>query len=288
MENDRWVIYDGNLIKANETVVPVESRGLMYGDGCFESFPAYSGKYFKLKEHLARLEEAAEFLDFDYPEDLAIKSFRPLSDALLQRNNLETGDAILRIQLWRSGGRGYGTLENQVIHYSIITSPLPEFKDSVSLATVDIRRIPSVSMPSKFKLTNNINYITAARQADKQGADDALMFTVGGNLSETTIANIFWISGNHIYTPSTDCDLLPGITRNTLIEVIRQLPDYELKIGQFKRDHILNADAAWICNSLRKIISVSHIDDHLFDINHPFLTLLKSKYNDLIQSELAN
>ncbi|MDX1586546.1 MAG: hypothetical protein R3222_07375, partial [Balneolaceae bacterium] len=82
MEDNRWVIYDGELIKASQPAVPVESRGLMYGEGCFETLRAYKGAFFKAKDHLDRLKRASRFLGLDYPDRLEFDSFRRLSQDL--------------------------------------------------------------------------------------------------------------------------------------------------------------------------------------------------------------
>lgn len=286
MEDDRWVIYDGELIRASQPVVPVESRGLMYGEGCFETLRSYQGAYFKAREHLQRLKETAGYLGFLYPEELMTASFIQQSGELLEKNRLSEVDAVIRIQLWSSGGRGYGIRANQEIHYSMLATPLPEYPSEVTLATVDTRRIPSESLPSQFKLTNNINYMAAAREAAQQGADDALMLTIDNKISETTIANLFWVTGNTVYTPSQECDLLPGITRNTLIDILGRSGSYEIKEGEYDFEHILQADSVWICNSLRHMIGVSRIDKHHFDSEHDFLNRLKNEFERRVQKEL--
>lgn len=67
---DSTIIHDGNIKKSTEVAVPVTSRGLMYGDGCFETIRSYSGLLFKLNEHLKRLNNGLKFLDIHQPESL--------------------------------------------------------------------------------------------------------------------------------------------------------------------------------------------------------------------------
>lgn len=286
MESNNWVIYDGNLKRAAEPVAPVESRGLMYGDGCFETLRSYKGAYFRLGDHLDRLQASARFLDINFPEGLVIDSFKKQTGNLFEKNRLKDHDAVVRIQLWRSGQRGYGTQNDHQSHYSILATPLPEIPASVSLATVDIKRIPNKSLPSRYKLTNNINYISAARQARQKGADDALMLTLEGYLSETTLANLFWITGDTVCTPSEECDLLPGITRNVLIRLIRESDDIALEEGKFRSEDIYKADAAWICNSVRELVPVSRIDSVTYDFQHFLLKQLGESYKKFLHSEL--
>lgn len=287
MENNRWVIYDGNLIRANQSVVPVESRGLMYGDGCFETLRVYKGAHFKLESHLDRLRAGAEFLGLKVPAGLEPSPIKKKLEKLLHKNRLKEEDSIVRVQLWREGGRGYHVQDIDESHYSILALPLPDMVSSVSLASVDLRRIPEKSLPSRFKLSNNINYITAARQAAEKGADDALMQTVDGYLSETTIANIFWISGSTVFTPSRECDLLPGITRSIIIQLVEEHSELEILEGKYSLKDIYEADAVWICNSVREVMAVSQIDDVAYNPDHHIVDQLKESFKKFIQSELA-
>ena len=277
MGTDQKVIFNGDFISAQEPVVPVQSRGLMYGDGCFETLRSYSGSFLHLQEHVERFRSGARFLGLQFPKFFHEKVLAQSLEKLLLENGLAAAGAVIRFQLWREGRRGYQTEENSESNFAITVSKLPVIKESIKLALVNTRRIPDASLPSSFKLSNNINYIMAAREASAKGADDALMQTLDGHLSETTIANIFWIEQGTIYSPSKECDLLPGITRNILIELCEKL-GVKVKQGKYTADKILDAEAVWICNSVREMVPVSHIGDTKFDIQHPVFKNLKEEF----------
>lgn len=287
MENKRWVIYNGDIIRAVQPVVPVESRGLMYGDGCFETFRVYGGRYFRLEAHLDRLRAGVSFLGMTYPADLEIPSLKQLVLQLLSRNSIPKNDAVIRIQIWREGRRGYGPEKDKSTQYSIMAMPLPEYPEAAKLATVDIRRIPGAALPSEFKLCNNINYIVATARARKKDADDALMQTMDGHISETTIGNLFWISGNTVYTPSEKCDLLPGITREVLIGIILQQEELTLETGLYTPNNLANAEAVWMTNSVRELLPVKQIGNQFFDIDQPVFVSLKNAFKMYVKENLA-
>ncbi len=155
-----------------------------------------------------------------------------------------------------------------------IMSEKPDDSDrSVELITSRYRRISSVSLPSDVKWTNGINYILAAREAAEKNADDALMLTSDGYLSESTIANIFWRYDNTVYTPSEDCDLLPGITRALTMDVLNEF-DFPVQTGKFQPEELMKADTVWLCNSIREWYPVSRIDDHHFTTDKSFWSTL--------------
>ncbi|HEX6982566.1 MAG TPA: aminotransferase class IV [Balneolaceae bacterium] len=276
MKDNERIIYDSRLISAGEAVAPAHSRGLMYGDGLFETFRTYSAKTFLLEQHLKRLKEGLNLLKIPFPSDLAIENLKPLIFRLLKAKDLSNDDAIIRIQVWRDGERGYMPDTSANSHFSIIASKCPKIFKKPVLATVETRRIPSVALPSTYKFSNGINYILAANEAVDKGADDVLMQTTNGKISETTIANIFWIKGDKIFTPSIDCDLIPGITRSILIDL--SADGLSLDVGEFELNAILEADAVFMTNSVREILPVKAVNDHYFDIENDIIKELKNRF----------
>ena len=146
-----------------------------------------------------------------------------------------------------------------------------------TLVTSRYRRIPDAALPVGVKWTNGINYILAAAEAQRRGADDALMLTVDGHLSETTVANLFWEESGTVYTPSAECDLLPGITRGILLELIEEA-GIPLKTGRFEPSALHRADAVWICNSVRGICPVRQIDGRSYPVESALLADITGRY----------
>ncbi|MDZ7658824.1 aminotransferase class IV [Fodinibius sp.] len=279
--SNKWLIFDGKITPADQPVVPAVSRGLMYGDGVFDTLRTYKGKTFLLKDHLTRLHAGMRMLGMQVESELETEAIKEQLRKLLEKQHLTHNDAIIRLQVWRDGQRGYHPQGNSSTHYSITASTCPEDFALPKLATVDQRRIPSQSMPSSAKFTNGINYILAAQQAAEKGGDDALMQTIDGFISETTIANLFWIKGDMIFTPDKECDLIPGITRKVVLDIIEENGQWECQKGKYSLDHLLEADAVWICNSVREVLAVEKIDHHNFDIDHPAIDELQNRYTAL-------
>lgn len=273
-----WIVFDGDIVSADQPVVPAVSRGLMYGDGVFETFRTYESQTLFLQKHLDRLYAGLGVLGISEVSELVINRLRPMVYELLVKKSLTSKDAIVRLQVWRDGQRGYTPDSEANTHFSITASACPDSFTFPHLSTVDVRRIPSASLPSDYKFTNGINYILAAREADEKGADDALMKTTEGHISETTIANVFWAKGDNIFTPSTKCNLIPGITRNSIIRIIEQSENWTLQEGAFGLDHLLDADIVWICNSVRELLPVQQVEGYTFDIENKLLKELQKRY----------
>lgn len=286
-EGDRMLVVNDEFLKENRPAVPVYSRGLMYGDGCFETFCAYNGRFFKLHEHLDRLKTGLHFLGIHFPDSLTTGKIEPLLAELLSKNNLQNQKAIVRLQVWREGGRGYKT-DAGTPHYSVICSPAPKDKHTYRLSTVDVKRIPSAALPSQYKFTNGLNYITAANEAEEKGGDDALMETVDGFVSETTVANIFWVQDNTVFTPSKNCDILPGITREIILALLARRSSIKVEEGEYRIEEIKKARAAWICNSVKEIKPLSQIDEIQFDTHAPLLKEIQADFSEYLNMEFSS
>lgn len=270
-----YIIFNGSLIPIKKASVPVQSRGLMYGDGCFESFKAYKGRFLKLEEHFNRLVEGCRYLGLE--AHFGYEDFKSKLIELLEANNLVDEDAMLRVQCWREGERGYFSASKDA-NWITTCASINGKSHPIKLATVSVRAIPSQALERKYKLSNGLNYIQAVREANALSADDALMLTMDGYISESSIANLFWLKEKTVFTPSEDCDLLPGITRNLLIELISKQTGYSVEEGKYQIEHIQDADAVWATNSIREIVPVLCVDETLFDISHPVIQLFKESF----------
>lgn len=286
MKTTNYILFDGEMISEDAPIAGASSRGLMYGEGVFDTLRTYQNKTLFLERHLRRLRAGAEYLGISYPKHLNTQKLGENILKLNEQNQLHQKSAVIRLQLWRDGERGYSPPNSGNTHFMMTASPCPSAREAISLSTVEISRISSKSLPPDYKFTNGINYILAAKQAAEKGADDALMQTASGRISETTIANIFWQKGYTIYTPSLECDLLPGITRKNIIKLISEHPKWTLEQGAYELSHLSDAETVWICNSVRQIEAVESVNDYLFEVESDFLTELKKTYRSFVHSNL--
>jgi branched-subunit amino acid aminotransferase/4-amino-4-deoxychorismate lyase len=152
-----------------------------------------------------------------------------------------------------------------------------------------LTRLHPAEWPNRpFKSSTGLTYIRARMEARDQGGEDALMLTTDGYVSETTIANIFWIKNDIIYTPNLECDLLPGITRGILTSIIRDLDGVNLVKGQYRIEKVYESDAAWVCNSLREVRPVESIEDHPLDTEHPVFDQLREAVEEYKKRHLIS
>jgi branched-chain amino acid aminotransferase len=261
-----YLYLDGEFVTVDAACVPAASRATAYGDGCFETLKAWGGRFLALEAHLDRLREGARYLGIHLPEPSGSIHFAHVIHELLERNELLDKTARIRIQTWRRGPLGYSTPLLSPGSVMITASEFNAKSTTRSLGSVEVRRIPNAALPTHLKLSNGLNYILAQREAEVAGFEEALMYDLQDHLSETSMANIFWYCDGALETPSTRCDILPGITRGLASQLMSErLPVREVEAT---RQRIYEAECVFTCNSLREWEPVHRVDHREYSIAH--------------------
>jgi branched-chain amino acid aminotransferase/4-amino-4-deoxychorismate lyase len=196
---------------------------------------------------MARLSRGCLAIGLPQPdaERLEAEARRALADRRL-------GNARAAVRLtWTagSGGRGLGRPEPIIARLvaSAAASPRPETPATVVVSTI---RRNARSPSARLKSLNYLDNVLARREAEAAGADEALLLNTAGHAACATAANLFWISGGRLYTPSLSCGVLDGIMR---AQVIAAAPVEEVRANL---DTVLEAEAAFLTSSLIGIRTV--------------------------------
>lgn len=271
-----FVSVNGNIVPKKDALIPAVTDGLFYGAGCFETFTSYNGHFLHLEKHVNRLNEGIEFLTETDDDFCSTHEIQKEISQLLAKNNLKKDESIVRIQAFLSGSTGYLLTNHHRVQTVITASKLENYPDPQILAASDINVIPASCKPVHLKLSNMLHYRQAGILAKNEGADDALMLTVDGNVAETSIGNLFWEDGQTVYTPSAKCDILPGIMRSVVIKILDKM-GITVREGEYSQQNILDSKQVWYTNSVREIVQVSRIDDQRFKTGTAFMNQLKQQ-----------
>lgn len=281
-----YVNLNGSILPESKAMIFPGQSGFYYGTGCFETFRADNGIIFRFDSHIQRLYSGLKYLGV--PKRL-LPSGESLSKQifeLLEANSLHRSDARVRIQISIDEREGYKIVEDTAINQLIETKKRSGTLQSAKLVLAQTRVVPSICKPAQFKLSNMLHYRNAYREAQKRDANDALMLTVNGHVAETSIANIFWKSGDEIFTPSKKCDLLPGIMRNTLIKILKEDVSLLIREGEYNISDIKQADLVWLTNSVSEIQPVKQIEEQKFTSDDSYYNLLRERLQNAKLSEL--
>ncbi len=231
--------------------VPFDDRGLLLGDGLFETLLARGGALEHWEAHLARLTAGCEALGLPVPDGGQARRLceRAVEDAGLSR-------AAVRLTLTAgSGGRGLDRPAQAQTRMFATANPSPAPVGPVALVTVSVRRNEH-SSASRLKTLSYLDNVLARREA---GGVEALMLNTVGEVACAAAANLFWVSEGRLMTPALDCGVLNGIMRGVVIDRAhtRGIAVEEVRVG---RDGLGAGEGLFLTNSLVGVRPVATLD----------------------------
>jgi branched-chain amino acid aminotransferase len=284
------VFFNDNIVDEKEALIPFRDRGVLFGDGLFETIRAYDGNPFRLDHHLERLRDGCRQLRIS-----GLPGDRNITDAIyeLYRLNVGEGDAYIRVTLTGGPYDGSRTLQRPAApNILIVVTPYegyPQryYEEGMRMIVSGIRRNDGSPL-SRIKSNNYMDTIIAKQEAMDRGADDAVMLNSKGYLAEGTTSNIFLVIERGVATPDIDCGLLPGITRGAVFELCARL-ELPCKAGHFTLDDLLEADEAFLSVSTGEIVPIAQVEDTAIGVEcpGPITTRLSQAYRGLVREELA-
>jgi branched-chain amino acid aminotransferase len=258
------IYINGEYYEKEDAKVSVFDHGFLYGDGVFEGIRIYSGKIFKLKEHLDRLYKSAKALMLEIP--LTPDELKKDVEDSVKRNQKENG--YIRLVVSRGeGDLGVNPFLCKKASVIIIVGDIhlyPEkyYTEGISVITSSLRRISPDCFDVRIKSLNYLNNALAKIEAAQVGCMEAIMLTREGYVAECTADNIFIVSNGILYTPClTDC-ALEGITRNFVMKIAENagITVREIHLTQYD---LYNADECFLTGTGAELIPVTKIDGRI-------------------------
>ncbi len=261
--NDNILIYvNGELVPREQATVSVYDSGFMLGDGAWEGLRLYNGKWAFLDEHLGRLYETAKYLDIDV--GLSRSDMVAALEMTRQANDM-TNHAHARLMVTRGrkakpfqhpGLSKFGPTIVIIMEHSVPSRAL--LTQGIRLATVpQVRGLPMAQDP-KLNSHSKLNCVIASIQAEKAGADEALMLDPHGFVNTTNACNFFIVRKGEVWTSTGDY-CMNGITRRKVIELCKQdgIPVFE---KNFSLVETYGADEAFLTGTFGAQTPVFEID----------------------------
>lgn len=286
---DKNIIYvNGRFCNKEEACISPLNRGLMYGDGIFETFRGYGGKVFAINKHFARLQSAASFLKINI--DFTAKELNDLISKLMLKNSLIDKDSRIRLTLTRGKGAN-GLLPDLSAKSEIIITAeeislgVREVQEKgLEIVLVETIKIDPRSPLASHKTLNYIPGIMALGEVREKGGDEGIYLNYDGNVVEGVTSNIFIVKESSLKTPPLSSGLLPGITRDTVIKCagICNITVEEIDIT---KEDLLNADEIFITSSVRELVPVIKFEGRQFNIGSLTKEILLT-YKEFVKKSL--
>lgn len=246
---------------AEDARVSAFDHGFLFGDSVYEVVSTHRNRPVFLDEHLNRLKNSADalYLELPYDREWCVQQVR---ETLKLAGNDES---YIRIVVTR----GVGDIDidpsscqdpNILIYVTDAKNyPHENYTNGIDVALVSIKRNPKEALNPGIKTGNYLNNILAIMEAGRLGAKDALMLSSSGYLTECTTSNIFLVQEERILTPSIECGILPGVTRQKIIHLARE-NGLTVEEGRWPPEVLEKADELFITGTLKKVMPVTKLD----------------------------
>ncbi len=279
-----YVYLNNSIVKATDAKISVFDHGFLYGDGIFETMRAYDGVIFMFDEHLKRLWRSASLIGLDIQ--------RNISDIKIGVYETLGANSLVNAYVRLSISRGYGPVgidpdlckENTFV---IITNefksyPHSYYNEGINIIVSSVRRNPVEALNPQIKSFNFLNNILAKIEAKKMEVQEALMLNMQGFISECTISNIFFLKDDILCTPSINCGILDGITREVVIDIaIRN--GLRVREGEFSVEDLFSAMEVFVTNTSMELMPVRKVDNKNFSVGETY-KLLHKKYRQEVEA----
>jgi branched-chain amino acid aminotransferase len=268
MQETRKIWMNGELVDWGDAKIHVGAHGLHYGSGVFEGIRCYETDagpaVFRLTPHLERLHNSARLIHMELP--YSVEDLRAASHELIGANGLS--ECYLRpIAFYGFGELGVhpGTNPVEVV---LMSWPWGTYlgedaiTNGIRAKVSSWKRVGPNTIPHVSKATGiYLNSMLAVMEATRAGYDEAILLTDDGYVADGSGENIFVVKDEVICTPDLSASILPGITRQAVIEIAQTL-GYAVHERQLIRSDLYVADELFMCGTAAEVTPVRAVDDH--------------------------
>jgi branched-chain amino acid aminotransferase len=282
---------NGELVDWADAKIHVGTHGLHYGSGVFEGIRAYETPrgtaVFRLTEHLERLHDSAKLLYMDLP--YSVEELRSATWDLLGTNGLP--EAYLRpIAFYGFGELGVSSVGNPV-EVAIMSWPWGAYlgeealENGIRVKVSSWQRVGANVIPHAAKATGvYVNSMLAVMEANRAGYDEAILLTDDGFIADGSGENVFIVRDGTIYTPDLSASILPGITRDTIIQIAQDL-GYTVVEKQLIRTDLYLADEVFMTGTAAEVTPLREVDDQPIGPPGPVTLAIQKAYLDTVRGQ---
>jgi branched-chain amino acid aminotransferase len=281
-----WI--NGELVNKSEAKISVFDHGLLYGDGVFEGIRIYSGRVFRLHEHIERLYESARHILLEIPINRDKMSQAVLDTVKANAKH----DGYIRLVVTRGAG-SLGLDPNKCSNPQIIVIvddislyPAEFYEKGLRVITASVIRNHPNALNPRIKSLNYLNNILGKIEADRAGCHEAIMLNHIGEVAECTAENIFLVKHGILRTPHLAAGILEGVTRNTILDLARQakIPVQEMSLT---RHDVYSADECFFTGTGAEVAPIVECDGRPIGNGKPgpITRQLLERYHQLVRQQ---
>ena len=257
---------NGEFVPGAHGMISVRTHGFAYGTGCFEGIRGYWNEaeqqvyLFRLREHYERLLNSCKILQISLP--YTVDQLIAISIELVQRNG-QRQDVYLRPVAYKTDQTIGVRLHDLHADLIITSEPLGDYVSTTGMrcGVSSWRRIDDNAIPARAKICGAyVNSAFAKSEAMQNGFDEAIMLTHDGHVSEGSAENIFLVTNGELVTPASTENILLGITRASVMELVQRELGRITREQQIDRTELYVADEIFMCGTGAQIAPVTYVD----------------------------
>jgi branched-chain amino acid aminotransferase len=289
MQETEKIWMNGELVDWADAKIHIGTHGLHYGTGVFEGIRVYETAagpaVFRLTDHLKRLADSAHLLYIELP--YSVEELRTACYDVLAANGLS--ECYLRpIAFYGYGELGVHPGTNPV-DVCVMSWPWGTYlgdegiERGIRAKVSSWKRVGPNTIPHVAKATGiYLNSMLAVVEATRAGYDEAILLTDDGFVADGSGENVFLVKDEILITPDLSASILPGITRQSIIEIAQGL-GYAVHERQVIRSDLYIADEVFMCGTAAEVTPVRSIDDHEIGPPGPVTKKIQAAFFDIVR-----
>lgn len=257
----KFIYLNNKIVPEEEAHISIFDRSYLYGEGVFETLRAYNGHAAFADLHYERLKNNCKRLNIDLP--LNKHNFEKALQKTLNANKIK--DAYLRVTI-SPVGASYGIKKPKILttNFSVFCKEFhgrsKELYDNGAKVII-IRNVPSEHpIMANIKSTNYLNKMLARDEVSRSEADEGIFCTPGGNILEGSATNVFIVKDGELFTPPISEGVLPGITRNIVIN-LAEANGFKVHETPINMKELKICDEIFLTGSTSEILPVRELVD---------------------------
>ena len=248
---------NGKFLDLKEAKISPLDRGFLFGDAIYEVIASYNNKPFKIEDHLDRL--FINLKNIKISVNYSRQEVKNILESVIEKNDLSNQIIYLQIS------RGHEDIRDHI--------PGPSPSPTIFVCSFPLKNIPNaqttsikVSLKKDFRwrksnikstsLLANVMYKIQATEEDFF----EIILQENGYITEGAVSNVFCVKNNEVKTPSLENNILPGITRSVIIDIVNKI-GIKITESKISVEDFINSDEIWITNTTKGILLVSQIDE---------------------------
>ena len=248
---------NGKFLDLKEAKISPLDRGFLFGDAIYEVIASYNNKPFKIEDHLDRL--FINLKDIKISVNYSRQEVKNILESVIEKNDLSNQIIYLQIS------RGHEDIRDHI--------PGPSPSPTIFVCSFPLKNIPNAQTTSikaslkkdfRWRKSNIKSTSLLANVMYKIQASEEDFFEIilqeNGYITEGAVSNVFCVKNNEVKTPSLENNILPGITRSVIIDIVNKI-GIKMTESKISVEDFMNSDEIWITNTTKGILLVSQIDE---------------------------